>query len=198
MIRSLQPYNSSNDTDDIYINNESLSKFVEYYRNTYNFENFLEVGCGNGRLSKMLDNFTSKPSVMLDAEIVVDDTNFKNTTFKKIDFAEYSDSLKYDLIILVGTFFVLCEPSYKYNLTKLLNLLSESGNLVIIENFTRFKEDGFDLDRFQSVYRGRKLPWKQTDKGFFNLEELLQNTSYHIKETYDLNQKYRGKVITHD
>jgi 2-polyprenyl-3-methyl-5-hydroxy-6-metoxy-1,4-benzoquinol methylase len=124
----------------------------------------LDVGCGNGRISKKLSSLYYEV-VALDPYEVPDFTNYSNIHFTKCFYEEYTTKKKFDLVIFLGVFYLFQEKDKVLQKTEAL--LTDTGNIIIFTDKRR-------------PY-GKKGGIK--DGLFYDIKHLCKIANLTIKET---------------
>ena len=109
----------------------------------------LDVGCGNGRYSKVLSE-TCKKYVGIDIDEDLISRNNKNNKkdnvcFKTENIINYSSEEKYDVIILSLAFHEISIKDQGLALLNMLSLLNKDGEIIILD-------PALKIDSFQGLY----------------------------------------------
>lgn len=109
----------------------------------------LDVGCGNGRYSKVLSE-TCKKYVGIDIDEDLISRNNKNNKkdnvyFKSGNIINYSSEEKYDVIILSLAFHEINIKDQGLALLNMLSLLNKDGEIIILD-------PALKIDSFQGLY----------------------------------------------
>jgi len=134
--KGLEKYNNEGDSIDernktIYFINFALPHII----NNAKTKNFLDIGCGNGRLSYIAaKNF--------DKVISIDPYNDfnkrflkPNIKFYKKNFLDFHINIKFDVILYWGSFYIM--KPYINTLIKAKSMLSDNGIIVIADDKER-------------------------------------------------------------
>ncbi len=140
----------------------------------------LDIGSGNGELTKYLSSKFQLTATGIDFSITPEKT--KSTQFIRGKFLDHSFSSKYSTIILIDSFYMI--NNYKKYFKKLLSLLDSHGEIIII--FTLTMEE-FENSKVLKAIKSLHLEYSLTDftKDDFNF----------WKSSKDLLEKYNDLFV---
>jgi trans-aconitate methyltransferase len=146
---------------------------------SYNVNTMLDLGSGNGELTKYIANKYSIKTTGIDFSYSVSDV--KGCAFKKFDTEDFKLDSKFDLILSVDSFYMI--KDYKSFLKNLIEHLSPNGKILIF--FTIVDET---LERHQITKACNKLSLKMDITNLTESDSNFWELSAGVLE--DLNQSF--------
>ena len=147
----------------------------------------IEIGCGDGRITKMLDEILGADITAIDAdEVALEKAKKKlpKVYFKKSGFTDFFSDDKFDLMVFSMSAHHL--PNFEFQYVKIVRFLKEEGYVLFIEPNIKNQisklvliEDPEEELRVENTAKIIKnLPWKkvvdQTLKLIWQFENLAQ------------------------
>jgi len=100
----------------------------------------LDIGCGNGRVWQLF------PFAVIDAidDAIIPDKRFvrDGITYQKISFNHFTSSEKYELIMMIGSLYLMDNKDSV--ILKCKSMLQDKGMLVVLDDTKRFYSDSAD------------------------------------------------------
>jgi 2-polyprenyl-3-methyl-5-hydroxy-6-metoxy-1,4-benzoquinol methylase len=195
-------------SDDSIINNfrylyekEELISFIDRYMVNGEKNRALDVGCGNGRFTKVLSNyFNNVDAIDLSEDIIL--KNIKNNHLKNCNY--YNKSLeefanktefKYDFIYVGGVLMYIEDSELPKSLELLCKILKPNGVLIFRESvMTKKRVDNIGKN-YIAYYRYYKDYIYTCD---LNLVLIKQNLAYRISELDILLRKLKIGFLFRD
>lgn len=142
---NFQKYSGSGDAEHPSYSLGTFNKFVfPFIEHLFSKEKrVLDVGCGNGRHSKLFSPLVNSV-VAIDGFMNADFSDFSNIEFKRLELLEEDGS--YDLIFCHGVFYHMFGMHGSKAFSKLLSLLNPGGRLVILEGDWLRENKGYSMD----------------------------------------------------
>jgi 2-polyprenyl-3-methyl-5-hydroxy-6-metoxy-1,4-benzoquinol methylase len=192
----------------------SFLEYLKEYLEKINFNNLIEVGCGDGRiLSELSEKYKSKKLVGIDisskaiafAKIINEN---KNIEYKNIDLKNCKQ--KFDIVLLIEVFEHIPIKERKNFLKNLKNIMHENSILIVTVPHKNRKMDPrhyehFTLNSFKENFKEFNLiDYKFIAKKSFIVKiiyMLLENKFFILSHQKSLNflfEFYKNNYLVHD
>jgi 2-polyprenyl-3-methyl-5-hydroxy-6-metoxy-1,4-benzoquinol methylase len=184
------------------IEKKELKSFVEQYVKQNQRIRALDIGCGNGRFTKILATyFEQVDGIDISSSII--ENNIKNNQFHNINYYEETlesfvqkHDFKYDFIYVGGVLMYIDDISLEINKKYLSEILKVDGTLILRESvMTRDKQDKIS-EEYIAYYRHRGFYKHIKGLSFIkNKENLayrvgeLRGVLYRLKLNFLFNKK---------
>ncbi len=171
------------------IEKEELKEFIYKFTTHNNRTRALDVGCGNGRFSRVLSQYFDKVDAIDIAQPIIkrnrENSDFTNIQYHKATLEEWigHSKVKYDFIYVGGVLMYIEDRSINYIYENINKILNKSAVLVLRESvMTKERVDKID-DRYIAYYR-----FKNFYKDINELKLLVtkENLAYRVGELRDL------------
>lgn len=163
-------------------------KFISHilFKNIKNYQNFLDVGCGDGKLTRFVGK-KFKNIVAIDSkdealEQLQPFQFFNNKILQKIKGSiltmQLPKNIKYDFILLSHSIYYIPESEIKYLINKLFNLLNVNGVILII-----FSE-GLNREELVLSFGAQKLSIEKLIADSLRDVPYISSSLYLIQEAF--------------
>ena len=161
-------------------------------------KNILDVGCGNGRLSRYLSQYGKNVTAIDGFRKINPSLLTENMLFEERDFKDFNGS-KFDVIFLFGVFYMLENWCIYKAFKKMLSLLNEDGVIIIIDDKSRdmsLPADSEERVRDSLSVEGSLQKSLELPFGYYNLNELSTLNASQIENSFiQKNNLHRITVI---
>ncbi len=113
----------------------------------------LDVGSGEGRFTKHISKHVQlvhaiDPNVDIDPKFMYD-----NVIFTKVSIEEFVQEYNFDVVFLFGVFYMFSYPNNVDIFSKLYEVLTPGGHLIIIDHWNNNKTR-YDLEKYAKAHGG--------------------------------------------